>query len=175
MSKVVIYCHGYKSSSKSDKLRLLQEAGFEAYCFDADVDPDIAFRNIYEKIDNLLTERMHEDIKLVFIGTSLGGWTASRLARAYGAKAIIINPTLNPKESLAKYGISNDILSKYDEEKVYKKFVYFFGEKDEVIDHSSTIQSCYEQSAKYTIVLDADHRFQRDFFRVIDFLSLDSD
>ena len=173
MSKVVIYCHGYKSSSKSDKLRLLQEAGFEAYCFDADVDPDIAFRNIYEKIDNLLVEYYNQDIKLIFVGTSLGGWWASKLASEYDCEAVIINPSADPKVSLAKYRVPEHILEQYDEIVIPKRATYFFASNDEVIDHTEFIKKVNQEQTSVYIFQDGNHRFNgKHFEKVVEHLRL---
>jgi len=171
MNKVVIYCHGYASSANSDKLQMLKDAGLDAYSFDADIDPDVAYQYITDQVDMLLIDRLHEDIELVFVGTSLGGWTATRLAETYGAGAVIINPCMSPKFSLARYGVPQEILDKYEDASISKNNVYFFARHDDVIDHTMSVARCHAVGAPYTIVDGADHRFQKDFSLVIKFLT----
>lgn len=171
MDKLIIYCHGYASSANSDKLDALQKAGFDAHCFQADIDPEVAFQSISDRVDDLLMDRMNEEIKLIFVGTSLGGWMASKLADSYGADAVIINPSLDPEASLVKYGVPKEIRNKYEKMKVNSKYQYFFAQYDEVIDHTECIKQCTDIGASITIVQSAYHRFQKDFSRVIKFLT----
>lgn len=169
MKKVIVYCHGYGSSPESDKLLQLKDAGFDAYCFQADIDPDIAHKSICDKIDSMLLDYLHQDIKLIFVGTSLGGWMASNLADCYSADAIIINPSHDPKESLAKYGVSEEIRNKYTPLVANRHYVYFFGENDEVIDHSLFTETLVGK-CRWFSYKGADHRFKGHFHHVIDYL-----
>jgi len=41
--------------------------------------------------------------RLTFVGSSLGGFYATHLAEAHGAKAVLINPALHPERDLAAY------------------------------------------------------------------------
>jgi len=41
--------------------------------------------------------------ELSFIGSSLGGFYATRLAEMHGAKAILVNPVIDPERALAAY------------------------------------------------------------------------
>jgi hypothetical protein len=41
--------------------------------------------------------------RLVFVGSSLGGFYATHLAESYGAKAVLINPAVHPDRDLAPY------------------------------------------------------------------------
>jgi predicted esterase YcpF (UPF0227 family) len=40
---------------------------------------------------------------LTFVGSSLGGFYATHLAEAHGAKAVLINPAIHPERSLAPF------------------------------------------------------------------------
>jgi predicted esterase YcpF (UPF0227 family) len=40
---------------------------------------------------------------LTFVGSSLGGFYATHLAEAHGAKAVVVNPALRPESTLAPY------------------------------------------------------------------------
>ena len=41
--------------------------------------------------------------QLTFVGSSLGGFYATHLAEAYGARAVLINPAVHPNRDLAPY------------------------------------------------------------------------
>ena len=174
MKKIIIYCHGYNSSSKSSKLQQLQQlkdSGFEAYCFDADINPVKALEHLTNEIDILLVEKQHhKDFKLIFVGTSLGGWMASKLAKLYSAEAVIINPSINPKLSLLKYGVADEICDLYEPIEWSKKSKYFFADKDEVIDNVEIRQYLINEGLDITVVPGADHRFDKHFNIVLEYL-----
>lgn len=170
MKKIVIYCHGYGSSSKSTKYLALKSAGFDAYCFDASVDPGQARRSLSTAIDSLLKGSVQQDENLVFVGTSLGGWTASCLAEIYSAEAIIINPAVDPASSLLKYGLPKEICEQYTPLVPNKRHQYYFAEVDEVIDNTLFAQQLVDTGFNVTVVPGADHRFDKHFGLVIDYL-----
>jgi predicted esterase YcpF (UPF0227 family) len=170
MEKLIVYCHGYGSGTKSTKLKALKTAGFNAHCFQADVHPDKAMIHLTKKIDNLLIDHLNQDVELVFVGTSLGGWTAAKLAKLYKAKAIIINPSVDPATSLLKYGVSKDICEKYSVFAPHEGHKYFFAKYDEVIDNQTFSKNLTDAGFDVTIVSDADHRFEKHFGLVIDYL-----
>ena len=170
MEKLIVYCHGYGSGANSSKLKVLQSAGFNAHCFEADIDPVDAVFHLTNKIDNLLIDHLNQDIELVFVGTSLGGWMASKLAKMYGAKAVIINPSVDPSTSLLKYGVSKEICEKYSVFAPHEEHKYFFAKYDEVIDNQIFSKNLTDAGFNVTIVPDADHRFEKHFGLVIDYL-----
>jgi alpha/beta superfamily hydrolase len=170
MEKLIVYCHGYDSGANTGKLKALKSAGFNAHCFQADVDPVEALTYLTNKIDNLLIDHLNQDIELVFVGTSLGGWTASRLSKLYKAKAVIINPSVDPANSLLKYGVSKDICEKYSVFAPHEGHKYFFAKYDEVIDNQIFSKNLTDAGFDVTIVADADHRFEKHFGLVIDYL-----
>jgi predicted esterase YcpF (UPF0227 family) len=170
MEKLIVYCHGYGSGANSNKLKALKKAGFNAHCFDADVDPVEAMTYLTNKIDNLLIDHLNQDVELVFVGTSLGGWTASRLSKLYKAKAVIINPSVDPATSLLKYGVPEEICERYHVFAPYEGHKYFFAKYDEVIDNQIFSKNLTDAGFNVTIVSDADHRFEKHFGLVIDYL-----
>ena len=89
MKKVIVYCHGYASSNKTDKVfrlkKMLPDA--EVHAWNIAIDPEISIPYLTGKIDLdiLATNPLEENINLIFVGTSLGGWYASKLADIYKA------------------------------------------------------------------------------------------
>lgn len=136
MKKVIVYFHGYNSTPTSDKvIRLKQSFSNDyVYSFAIDIDPRIAIIDLQNSIDNILVDHLNEDIKLIFVGTSLGGWWASKLAKIYGCVGIIINACYDPQISLRKYGVSDDILQQYHPMEFCNSNYYFVALHDEVID-----------------------------------------
>jgi predicted esterase YcpF (UPF0227 family) len=171
MEKIIIYCHGYGSSSNSSKLQQIKDAGFEAYCFDADIHPHKALKHLTKEIDTfLIDDNRSGGIQLIFVGTSLGGWMAAELAPEYGAKSVIINPSINPKTSLLKYGVSEEICNLYEPIKFSKKAKYFFADKDEVIDNEEIREYLINEGLDVSVVPGADHRFDKHFNIVLEYL-----
>lgn len=167
MKKIVVYFHGFGSSAQTDKVQMLRDAGFETHAWDINVDPMLSLPELTENIDSMLLDDMHEECQLFFVGTSLGAWYASNLAHMYGVNAVLINPCYNPKESLAKYDVDQYILDDYlidihfaPHQKV------FIGSEDTVIDFSG-VDFC---GADVTVVDGADHRFNKEFGLVIDYI-----
>jgi len=172
MEKIIIYCHGYGSNSNSSKLQQLKDAGFEAYCFDADINPVQAFTDLTDKIDALLLDKMSKNKypELFFVGTSLGAWMASKLAKIYNTKSVIINPSINPKTSLLKYGVSEEICNLYEPINYSKKAKYFFADKDEIIDNVEIREYLINEGLDVTVVPHSDHRFDKHFNIVLEYL-----
>lgn len=98
MKKFIVYFHGYASSPNTDKVTQLKLAypNDYIYAFLADIDPEIAIKEVGNNIDLALLDHIEEDIDITFIGTSLGAWLAAKMADLYGVKSILINPVLYP-------------------------------------------------------------------------------
>lgn len=98
--KILIYLHGFRSSSQSHKALALGAAlralssDWEYITPDLSFDPDIAFA----QIDALMLRCQKSDLTLV--GSSLGGYYAQVCAEAAGCRAVLLNPSLAPWDSL---------------------------------------------------------------------------
>lgn len=172
MKKMIVYLHGYGSSRNSSKVaRLKQEKDFNVYAFNIDIDPDVARKQLVEDIDMALMEDLHRPEQLVFVGTSLGGWWAGRMAKLYKCKAVIINPSIDPGVSLAKYGVSPEILNKYHLFPPHIGHKYFFAKKDAVIDSEQFRETLINSGYDVTVDDSADHRFGgAPFEKVVSYL-----
>ena len=102
----VIYFHGYGSSSASDKVVGLRTYFEDVYAPDIPILLDEA--EVYLK--QFCTELLNESTKqFVFVGTSLGGYWATRMSDYFGVPSVIINPSTWPATSLGVY--QNPILT----------------------------------------------------------------
>lgn len=107
---LVVYFHGFASSPETSKVAQLKAAGFKVVAPSINIDPDIAERELTTFIKNELHkdfgERKPSD-PVVFVGTSLGGFWAARMAEKFDCPSVLINPAMHPDVTLAKYIGSN--------------------------------------------------------------------
>ena len=101
--KLIIYAHGFNSSSSSYKARLLakliQEQGSKVdfWCPNLPHWPQEAVEVLRSKIKT----RPINDV--VLVGSSLGGFYATHLSEHLGCRSIIINPAITPHTGLINY------------------------------------------------------------------------
>lgn len=170
MKTIVFYFHGYGSSPVSDKVDRLRAAGFETYAFPIDIDPEISLPYLRDRIENTLCDYIDDDVNIMFVGTSLGGWYASELGIEYGVYSILINPSITPNPSIMKYGVPESIADKYFPMQFTPGAKYFIGLEDKVLDFAPYEGTLKEYGA--TFVEGADHRFNgKEFDLVIDFIN----
>jgi predicted esterase YcpF (UPF0227 family) len=101
--KTLVYLHGFRSSSGSRKARTLGDAlrtvnaDWEYITPDLSFDPAIATL----QIEAIASRCARADLTL--IGSSLGGFYAQVCAEKIGCRAVLLNPSLAPFETLAAY------------------------------------------------------------------------
>jgi predicted esterase YcpF (UPF0227 family) len=92
---LIVYLHGFNSSAQSHKAqvmgRYLQERGLGYACPDLPPHPAEAIRIIEKQPD------------ACFVGSSLGGFYATYMAEKHGARAVLINPAIDPHIGLRVY------------------------------------------------------------------------
>jgi predicted esterase YcpF (UPF0227 family) len=100
---MILYLHGFRSSPRSFKARLigarLHELGRDAdYCCpQLPASPRAAIALASSLIEN------HGAEQTVLIGSSLGGFYATWLAEQYGCKTVLLNPAVQPPRDLEQY------------------------------------------------------------------------
>jgi len=102
----IVYLHGFRSSSRSAKARLLQQAVAALPATERPPlwVPDLPHRPA-EAIA-LVAGRVQRDgdpARTTFVGSSLGGYYATHLAERFGARAVMINPAVQPYADLRPY------------------------------------------------------------------------
>ena len=101
--KLIIYAHGFNSSSSSYKARLLQRliceqvANVDFWCPDLPHWPGEAVTVLSNKI------RIGSIDDVVLVGSSLGGFYATYLSEQLGCSSILINPAITPHIGLKNY------------------------------------------------------------------------
>lgn len=114
MKKVIFYCHGYGTSSNTDKVRRIKDMGHDVIAHDIELDPSVSLPYLDKIFMDWCNDFFNaENVDICFVGTSLGDWYANKLGHSYGAQTALINPSLDPARSLRKYGVSDDILEEY--------------------------------------------------------------
>ena len=136
MDRIVVYFHGFGSSTKSDKIDRLRQGVPNAtvLAFPIDQDPSISIPFLTQQIKESIGGRQNQTPQIVFVGTSLGAWFASTLARKFSVPAVLVNPSYDPKLSLQKYGLPDGVLVHYSNLFWDPNFDYYVSLDDEVID-----------------------------------------
>lgn len=100
---MIAYLHGFNSSPQSHKAQVLSrymaEHGLGAR-FACPALPPLATEAI-AAVETLMAR--HPDARFCFLGSSLGGYYATHLAEKHGAKAVLINPAVEPHVGLRAY------------------------------------------------------------------------
>lgn len=95
---MIIYLHGFGSSGSSSKVDALREKFGAENVF----APDLPFDpiEVIALVNKLVYDNYEKYSKIVFVGTSLGGFYANYFAMCIDAPAILVNPSCKPSESL---------------------------------------------------------------------------
>jgi predicted esterase YcpF (UPF0227 family) len=137
--KTLVYFHGYGSNNNTYKVDMLRQMfpKYQVLAFNSDIDPDVAKTQVSQKIMESIVDDQSDD-EMIFVGTSLGAWLANELSDQFKCKAVLINPTYNPKLTLAKYGVAEEVLVKYTKMNLsdLDRKSFFIDPNDEIIDQT---------------------------------------
>ncbi len=101
---MIVYFHGFGSSPNSAKVDLLRETGEIVVAPRIPLDPNEAVLHLVSFVRKAIKDAMDAgDRKVVFVGTSLGGYWAALMSELFDATCVLVNPSFSPKESLMKY------------------------------------------------------------------------
>lgn len=133
----ILFFPGYNGDSNSNMFKEIvakfRYAKVECVEYDND-DPDIAKATIQK-----IVERGCKDFDLILAGQSLGGYWANYFASKYKLPCLLINPSLNPRRNLAKRGIDQRLLDKFEDSKYDKTSrILVLAKSDEVVDNVET-------------------------------------
>lgn len=99
----LLYLHGFRSSPQSAKARLMAQHIAEAFpdvvwhCPQLPPSPRIALEMVLEATAAWPSESM------AVVGSSLGGFYATRVAERRDCRAVLLNPAVYPARDLQKY------------------------------------------------------------------------
>jgi len=102
----VVYLHGFRSSSQSVKATQLRNAiaALPEATRPRLIVPDLPHRPAVAiaSVASII-ERETNATAMTFVGSSLGGYYATHLAERFGARAVLVNPTIHPYDDLRPY------------------------------------------------------------------------
>ena len=99
----LLYLHGFRSSPRSFKARVVQDKLAQAGMQDRLICPQLpASPKAAMDLALALAER-HAPDNLSIVGSSLGGFYACWLAERLGVRAAVINPSVDPTRNLEKH------------------------------------------------------------------------
>ena len=102
-SPYLLYLHGFRSSPRSFKARVVQEKLEQAGLGERLICPQLpASPKAAMDLALALAER-HAPDNLAIVGSSLGGFYACWLAERLGVRAAVINPSVDPTRNLEKH------------------------------------------------------------------------
>jgi len=100
---MILYLHGFRSSPKSMKARLMAERmaalglSEQFICPQLPASPNEAMQLAFSLIDGVPAEQ------LTIVGSSLGGYYATYMAERLGCRAVLLNPAIVPQLDLNKH------------------------------------------------------------------------
>ncbi|MGZ3184912.1 MAG: YqiA/YcfP family alpha/beta fold hydrolase [Telluria sp.] len=100
---MILYLHGFRSSPRSFKARVLQQRLTELGRAEELILPQLdASPRAAMELVRTLTDR-YAPHELSVIGSSLGGFYATWLAERKGCRAVLLNPAVDPLKDLEKH------------------------------------------------------------------------
>jgi predicted esterase YcpF (UPF0227 family) len=169
---MIIYIHGFGGSGEGSKAKAFRKyfnsIGETFIAPSLSYVPELAIKTLEE-----LIESYHGDVCL--IGSSLGGYYTMYLAQKYNLKAVLINPSINPVQTLQRslgsapnfydgsYYNWNDthlaMLQTYKTEVAYQKnFKLLLQTGDELLDYNEALN--YLPNAYKTVEKGGSHSFE---------------
>ena len=95
MSNTILYFHGFKSSSDSDKAqefkKFIENNTSQTKIIIPDLEDD--FKEAHKQIETLIDINSPN---ILYMGSSLGGYYALYFAQLYKSKSVLINPAIAP-------------------------------------------------------------------------------
>ena len=185
---MIVYLHGFGSSGNSAKVDALKAkfGADQVFAPDLPIDPSEVANIIGNTINDWYVTRKPKD-KLVFVGTSLGAFYASFFAHTYDSPAVIVNPSIQPNESLVdKVGKNVNNVTKeefwltiahLDKLKFMREYltnnykgvlIHLFVAKDDEVIPSYEMLNWYQYTASTHIEETGGHRFAKHWDKVVD-------
>jgi predicted esterase YcpF (UPF0227 family) len=102
----LLYLHGFRSSPKSFKARVVHQRmaqlgrAQELICPQLPASPKAAMELVLNLVGRYAAQGPE---RLAIVGSSLGGFYATWLAERFGCRAVLINPAVDPLKDLDKH------------------------------------------------------------------------
>ena len=174
--RTIVYAHGFRSAAKSRKATQLGEYLRARHPEIRYLAPDLNFRPT-QAISQLQWACLGIGPEnLTIVGSSLGGFYAVVLAEKLGCRAVLLNPSIRPFETLAKHlGEQENLFTGekfiFDERHIAElealsvpsitrpeRYLLMVEMGDELLDHRATIEYC--AGARRIVVEGGDHELK---------------
>ncbi len=160
----IFYIHGFGSSSDSTKGNYIRDLCKELNInfIGIDYDTSADYVTVMEQIVEQMKPHLSFPIETgLMIGSSLGGYWAIKLANRFIMPCLLLNPSLNPRESLKKYeAINKNNVSSYKDSSVPNYgCVALFESGDEVIDYRDALEELKDHG-RMVIIPGGSHQFE---------------
>jgi len=173
---MIVYIHGFNSSSASVKAHLMHEAllrlnrGHELLAPDLPHLPGLAMQKLEQEITR------HSARQIAVIGSSLGGHYATWLAEKHDLPAVLVNPAVNPHLLLApclglqknlhsgeQYQFTQQHLSELEQFNVSVitrsgRYLLLVQTGDELLDYRQAVEKY--RGARQVVIEGGDHGFR---------------
>jgi predicted esterase YcpF (UPF0227 family) len=170
---MILYLHGFRSSPKSMKARVvgvrMLEMGLDAElrCPQLPASPKAAMELALALVDGVQADQ------LCIIGSSLGGYYATWLAERLGCRAVLLNPAVDPLKNLEGHALVTtqfhsdepfefkaeyfDQLAALKVERITRPERYFLmaATGDEVLDYRAMV--AHYEGARQHVIEGSDH------------------
>lgn len=169
---MILYIHGFGSSGKGNKANILKNEFKKDNFFTPSLSyiPDLAINTLEQIIEFALSK--NEPVYLM--GSSLGGYYSIYLAHKYNLKAILINPSTKPYETLRlalgrAFSYHDNSKFEWNEEHIQKLYPYDIKEVnpehfllltqtgDELLNYKIAVEKL--QGCQTNIIKGGDHGF----------------
>lgn len=183
---MIIYLHGFGSVGSSAKVDRLKEVFGEEKVIapDLPMDPKEVSRIVFDLVTDFWRSKNPE--RLVFVGTSLGGFYATYFGLLYDCPAVVVNPSTNPSRSLRdRLGPNKNFstneefmvtIAHLDDLSVMREYIkenyqaallnVFAAKDDEVVPYESVLEA-YPYSAFECVTETGGHRFTEHWELVV--------
>jgi uncharacterized protein len=178
-TSAIIYLHGFLSSPKSAKARLVGaylQAQHSEIVYSVPALPEEPARAIAAAEQTLLAQRALGNGSIALIGSSMGGFYATILAQRYAVRAVLINPSVAPQQRIHEYFGANQnpysgrrfVLDASHAAELAEmapsscsapdNFWLLVQSGDEVLDYRDAVR--FYNGCKQTVEAGGDHQFQ---------------
>jgi len=138
----IIYLHGFRSAGASPKVDALKAAfGAEnVFAPDLPFDPAEVVKLVADIIHARHLQTKWKNDKLIFVGTSLGGFYANYFGQLYDCPAVLVNPsTMLDKTLLDRVGVNKNHMSN-------EEFMVTLAHLDELAKMRNRVTAIYDSS-----------------------------
>ena len=187
---LLVYLHGFNSSAQSHKARFLEEYLAQRGLSHHYACPSLPHRPVQAIAMAEAAMAGRSGAEVCFVGSSLGGFYATHLAQKHHARAVLINPAIDPHLGLRaylgpqsnlytgeSYQLTEEHLREWQQLCVRaitpSKYLLLVETGDEVLDHREALR--FYAGAEQVVIEGGDHSlrsFPQHLPRILDFAGI---